>query len=117
MGLFSKSAYELNAEGLNSLGRGDFEQAVILFDKACRKEPSLGVFWFNLGYAQVKRGDLQRAAAAFERSVSLGGETASQAADWLNAIYNPPEPTFDWGNALGNAGQIVVGLARIFGGG
>ena len=110
MGFFSKSAPELNAEGLTALGRGNFEQAVALFDKACVKSPNEGTIWFNLGYAHVKRGNNQLAVVAFERSVNLGGPMVEQARQWLEAINNPPKSTFKWEKVIGTAiGAVVLG--------
>ena len=78
-------AWETSREGSAEAARAlaefyvkqdDYEGAMRFFDACVGLNPTFGADWFTLGYAAMRVGDWQRAAAAFTRVCQMDPESA-----------------------------------------
>ncbi len=60
---------ELNAAGLQALGRGDAASAVALFSRAAAADPASPLLWYNLSTAHSVAGDQAGESAALDKAL------------------------------------------------
>ena len=62
---------ELNAAGLQALGRGDASTAVALLARAAAADPASPLLWYNLSTAHSVTGDQAAEAAALDKALEV----------------------------------------------
>ena len=102
-------------KGQRAAKRGDFAEAARHFRAAVRTEPGSALLFYNLGMAEFKAGNLDKAAAALERATELQTEKTTEEWEALAAVrlrqkqWNKASKAFD--AAIANAGRLPRLLA------
>ena len=121
--LLPKNATGVMNRGVDAMGRGDYDHAVSLLERAAVLGPDDPMVHSNLGAALEKRGDFERALAAYDRALALRpkypnalsnraythfrrGDHARAIADCDRALALRP----DFANAFLNRGHARAGL-------
>jgi len=71
----SKAKRELD-KGMEAFSRGDFNKAVLQFQKAIDLYPKYSQAYYNLGVTQMKLGERSHAKDAFQKSISVNDRFA-----------------------------------------
>lgn len=89
-----------------------FRQELPRFESVVAKYPDAGRAWFNLGFAALRGGSLDRSRTAFQRSLDLGFKPATSMYNLacVEAIAGNREPAFKWLYASEKAGGQLGNL-------
>jgi Flp pilus assembly protein TadD len=89
-----------------------FREDLPRFEAAAAKYPDAGRAWFNLGYATLRAGSIDRARVAFNRSLDLGFKRATSMYNLacVEAIAGNRDAAFDWLHESEKAGGRFDGM-------
>jgi len=115
MGIFRNSAVECNQKGLKALEGQRTQKALELFLKACDRDPTSGVYFYNAGIAFSQLGAHAAAHDALCHAETRGFESARElidATDWCALLPDEATPEPAESSGLGALiGFVAVGDA------
>jgi tetratricopeptide (TPR) repeat protein len=59
-----------------AIAGGEYQRAIVLFERLLRQRPGLGEAWHNLGIARFRLKDYSKAIAAFSQALCNGADPA-----------------------------------------
>lgn len=110
--LSAESVRSLVRKGNEAFGKGNYQEALAMYEAAAKQEPESAAIWFNKGDALYRQGRFREAAEAYERAAILSDDARMQARSKFNQgnagfRQGLQEAAADPGQALGALEQSI----------